>query len=199
MRATVRTRMVDDDEEPEESGRESHRSKAARMKVIETLVRALVDMQPSQLAHVPLPEDIREAVVACQGFTRNARARQLRRIGALLRSVDAEPIAAAVREVQTGRGERSRREQSYEHWRTRLVQGGDGALTEFVRAFPAADAQVLRNYVRVVVKEPESPRGKRASRELFRAVRALGEAAIGEATTGEAAPGEDAEAHSDEQ
>lgn len=170
--------MIDDDEEPEESGRESNRSKAARMKVIETLVHALVDMQPAQLAKVPLPEDIHEAVVACQGFTRNARARQLRRIGGLLRSVDTAPIADAVREVQTGRGERSRREQSYEHWRTRLVQGGDAALTELVRAYPDADAQILRNYVRVIVKEPESARGKRASRELFRAIRTLGEAAV---------------------
>ncbi|HWB74571.1 MAG TPA: ribosome biogenesis factor YjgA [Nannocystaceae bacterium] len=169
--------MVDDEDEPEDSGRESNRSKAARMKVIETMVRAMVDMQPAVLATLPLPEDIHEAVVACQGFTRNARARQLRRIGALLRTVDNAPIAAAIREVQTGRGERSRREQSYEHWRTRLLQGGDAALTELVRTYPDADAQVLRNYVRVAAKEPESPRGKRASRELFRAIRALGEAA----------------------
>ena len=177
--------MIDDDDEPEDRGRESNRSKAARMKLVETLARALVDMQPVQLAKVPLPEDLREAVVACQGFTRNARARQLRRIGGLLRAVDTEPIAAAVREVQTGRGERSRREQSYEHWRTRLVQGGDSALTELVRAYPNADAQVLRNYVRAVVKAPESPRGKRASRELLRAIRTLGEAVLGEAVLGE--------------
>lgn len=177
--------MVDDEDEPEESGRESNRSKAARMKVIETMVRAMVDMQPAMLAKLPLPDDVREAVVACQGFTRNARARQLRRIGGLLRSIDTEPIAAAVREIQTGRGERSRREQSYEHWRTRLLQGGDAALTELVRTYPDADAQMLRNWIRVAAKEPESPRGKRASRELFRAIRTLGEAAANAPTDDE--------------
>ncbi len=171
--------MLDDDDNDAvgEGGRESNRSKAARMKVIADLVRAVVDMKPAQLDRVPLPADVLEAVRACQGFTKNARARQLRRIGGLLRAIDIEPIAAAVREFQTGRGERSCREQSFEHWRMRLLQDGDGALAEFVRAFPSADAQVLRTLVRVAVREPETARGKRSSRELLRAIRALGEAA----------------------
>ena len=39
--------------------------------------------------------------------------------------------------------------------------------------------QALRQHVRNATKAPESPRGKGASRELLRAIRALGETAAG--------------------
>lgn len=170
--------MDDDDDALEEGGRESNRSKAARMKVIADLVKALVEMKPAQLDKMPLPDDVMDEVRACQGFTKNARARQLRRIGSLLRTIDTDPIAAAVRELETGRGERSRREQSYERWRARLLAEGDPALAAFLREQPQADAQALRTLVRVAAREPETARGKRASRELLRAIRALGEAVV---------------------
>jgi ribosome-associated protein len=169
-----------DDEKPadegadERGGRESHREKTVRMRAVAALARALVGMNAAQLATIPLEPDLREAVIACQGFRKNALARQLRRIGSLLRSVELEPIERAVAEVQSGRGERSRREQSYEHARTRLLQGGDAAMTAFVAAHPGADVQALRQHVRSALRDPDSDRGKRASRELLRAIRALG-------------------------
>lgn len=149
------------------------------MRAIALLANRLVGLKPGVLAAVPLPPELDEAVRACQGFTKNARARQLRRIGSLLRSTELAPIEAAMREIETGRGERSRREQSYEHWRVRLLKEGDSAMTAFVRAHPGADVQALRQHVRVAVREPESPRGKGAARELLRAIRMLGEAVQG--------------------
>jgi ribosome-associated protein len=175
--ATIDDDAPVDDGEDEGVGRESHREKTVRMRAVAALARALVGMNTAQLATIPLEPDLREAVVACQGFRKNALARQLRRIGSLLRCVELEPIERAVAEVQSGRGERSRREQSYEHARTRLLQGGDAAMTAFVAAHPGADVQALRQHVRTALRDPESDRGKRASRELLRAIRALGDAA----------------------
>lgn len=165
------------------------------MRAIALLANRLVGLKPGVLAGVPLPPELGEAVRDCQGFTKNARARQLRRIGSLLRATDLAPIEAAMREIETGRGERSRREQSYEHWRVRLLQEGDPAMTAFVRAHPGADVQALRQHVRMAVREPESPRGKGAARELLRAIRSLGEAAQGGVDEGAAS----AESHDDDE
>jgi ribosome-associated protein len=173
---------IDDPQPPEGEdeglGRESHRERTIRMRAIAALANTLVGMKPPQLAAVGLPEEIAEAVVACQGFKKNARARQLRRIGGLLRAADLAPIEAGVREAQTGKGERSRREQSYEIWRTQLLTGGGPAMTAFITAHPSADVQALRQRVRMATREPESPRGKGAARELLRMIRDLGEAAL---------------------
>lgn len=185
---------MEDDEPDDDRGRESHREKTARMRAVAALARALVAMNAAQLATVPLPADIMEAVVAGQGFRKNAFARQLRRIGSLLRSVELAPIERAVAEVQSGRGERSRREQLHEHTRTRLLEGGDAAMTEFVAAHPDADVQALRQHVRAALRDPQSVRGKTAARELLRAIRALGESARQAANDeADAGPGEDAE------
>lgn len=171
----------DDDIDESEPTRESHREKTARMRDIAALARALIKLGPAQLANIPMSEDLAEAVVDCQRFTKNARARQLRRIGALLRASELPPIEAALHEIETGRGVRSRREQTYEHWRGRLLEGGDAAMTAFVAAHPGADVQALRQHVRNATKAPESPRGKGAARELLRSIRALGEMAAGAA------------------
>lgn len=168
-------------EDAEAPARESHRERSARMRHVARLAHTLVGTKPSMLATMSLPPEIAEAVLACQGFTKNARARQLRRIAGLLRAAELAPIEAAVREAETGRGERSRREQGYEHWRTRLLEGGAPAMTAFVAAHPGADVQVLRQRVRAALAAPESPRGKGAARELLRIIRALGEAGTGEA------------------
>lgn len=173
------------------SGRESHRERSIRMRAVRLLANALVGLEPGRLAMVPLGPELVEAVIACRSFTKNARARQLRRIGSLLRASDLPPIEAAVQEIRTGRGDRSRREQLYEQWRTRLLCGGDGEMTAFVRAHPGADVQVLRQCVRQAVRAPESPRGKGAARELLRHVRTLGETALLRAAEQRAAAGED--------
>ncbi|MFO0631818.1 MAG: ribosome biogenesis factor YjgA [Nannocystaceae bacterium] len=164
------------DDDDDARRRPSHRETAARMKAIALLARALVGLDRSALAHVPLPEAVAAEVVFCQSLRKNALARQLRRIAGLLRGIELAPIEAAMHELETGRGERSRREQVYEHWRTRLLTEGDGAMTAFVAAFPDADVQGLRQRVRLATREPQSARGKGASRELLRAIRALGEA-----------------------
>jgi ribosome-associated protein len=168
------------DDESEDDGRESGSQRAKRMRAIAALVHALVDLEPWQLALVPLAEDVADAVRDGQRFTKNARARQLRRIGSLLRTSDTAAIEAAVREAQTGRGARSRREQGYERWRRQLLEGGDKALTAFVNAHAGADVQSLRQHIRLASHEPDSPRAKRAARELLRAIRSLGEAALGQ-------------------
>src|SRR5690349_17971126 len=87
--------------EDEGEGRESYRAKTVRMRAVAALARALVGMNKAQLATIPLEDDLAKEVIACQSFRKNALARQLRRIGSLLRAVDLVPIERAVAEVQS--------------------------------------------------------------------------------------------------
>lgn len=183
---------LDGDEDDEGSGRESSRERSARMRAFSAMALVLVNMGASELVHVPLSPELAEAVRDGQRFTKNARARQLRRIAGLLRMTDTAPITDALRELETGRGARSKREQAYERWRTSLLGGGDPAMTAFVAAHPHADVQALRQLVRNASRDPASPRGKAAARDLLRMVRALGESATPVAATPDDADDADA-------
>jgi ribosome-associated protein len=125
---------------------------------------------------LPLPPELAEAVVACQGFTKGARARQLRLIGKLIRRTDHEELRTAVTHVMRGKGARSQREKTYERWRERLLAGGDAALAELVETYRDADAQRLRQLVRTATRDASGGKGKHAARELLRCIRLLGEA-----------------------
>jgi len=175
--------------EPEEdevgTGRASHRERSEESDAIAGLALLLVGMKPAQLAAMPLPPDVAEAVAQCRGYTKGARARQLRLVGKLLRQLDHAALRSAATQVMRGKGARSQREKTYETWRERLLTGGDAALTEFLAQHRDGDAQRLRQLVRLASRDPTSPRGKGAARDLLRSIRELGEDAA--AATGEGA------------
>ena len=64
---------------------------------LQDLGETLVDLKPAQLDKMPLPEELREAVLAARQMNqRGARKRQLQYIGRLMREIDPEPIRAAL-------------------------------------------------------------------------------------------------------
>jgi ribosomal 50S subunit-associated protein YjgA (DUF615 family) len=66
----------------------------------------LVKFSPGELQRLDLDPDLRQAIEACRGFKKKARARQLKLIGGMLRERDVESIGAAIQGVhQTKRGE----------------------------------------------------------------------------------------------
>ena len=64
---------------------------------LQELGEILVDLKPAQLDKMPLPEGLREAVLAARQMNqRSARKRQLQYIGRLMREIDPEPIRTAL-------------------------------------------------------------------------------------------------------
>jgi ribosome-associated protein len=64
---------------------------------LQDLGATLVTLKPAQLDKIPLPEELREAVLAARQMTqRGARKRQLQYIGRLMREIDPEPIHVAM-------------------------------------------------------------------------------------------------------
>lgn len=152
-------------------------SKSARKRAAhaaQDLGEMLVALPDGELSALELPEELLAAVRSARGITsRAAGARQRQYIGKLMRNIDVEPIRAALRARGAVSTAEAGRFRLVEEWRERLIAGGAQALTDLLRAHPGIDATEWAQ--RVSAAQSERARGARrgASRELFRALRAL--------------------------
>lgn len=165
-----------DDEAEDGSGRRSYKDRKAESNTLARLAKALVDMKPSAVAELPLPDDVREAVAVARGLERVARVRELRRVVSLLRGHGIVSLEQMTRDAGRARRQRAARERDHEAWRERLVSEGDSALTELVARHPTADAQRLRQLLRQARRDPAGEKGKQALRSVLRLVRQACEA-----------------------
>ena len=151
-------------------------SKTRRKKevhALQALGAELVALGEEQLTRIELPERLRDAVMEARRITGfEAKRRQLQYIGKLMRSVEAEPIRAALDAAQApSRGEAAAHKR-VEAWRERLLAGPD-AVDELLAEFPAANGRQLRALVRAALRERSEGRPPRAFRELYQALRAV--------------------------
>ena len=132
----------------------------------------LVALPPAEFDALPLPEDVRDAVVAARRITSHgARLRQKLYIGKLLRRIDVEPVREAL--ARRGEVDRQRvlRERAIEKWRDRLLTDDASAWTELTPLISADDLQQLRGLARQARAEQDAARPPAAARQLFRRLR----------------------------
>ena len=153
-------------------------SKSARKRAahaVQDLGEALLRLPEAELAALELPEALLEAIRAGRRInSRAAGARQRQYIGKLMRQVDPEPIRAALAARSARDARAAEHFRRIENWRDRLISEGDTALQELSHWHPAIDVSEWRQ--RVAAARAEHQRdgtGGAASRELFRALRAL--------------------------
>ncbi len=141
----------------------------------------LTKLKPSELAALPLGDELRESIELCRTLTKGAHGRQLRRVAKLLRALPEEDLTALV-ELSAGGVQVASDpdEPLYERWRARLLTEGDAALGELVQSFPIIDRQRLRQLIRQARRDPPDARTKRAAREVLRAIRTAAKASAGE-------------------
>jgi ribosome-associated protein len=166
--------MSEIDETPELAAPSKTRKKQ-EMYELQELGAELVKLSESQLAKLPLPDELKAAVMDCRRFTKHeALRRQLQFIGRLMRRVDPAPIQA---QLDVWRGQSVQATallHKIERWRNRLI-AEEGALTEFLRDVPRVDATQVRQLVRNARREAAENKPPKSSRALFRLVRdALG-------------------------
>jgi ribosome-associated protein len=155
---------------PDERPSKTQRKK--EVQALQALGERLVELGAEQLAAVPLPDDLREAVLEARRIrSREGRRRQLQYIGKLMRETDPEPIRARFAAWDGQSREATAAHHRIERWRLRLLDD-DGALTEFAREHPGADLQRLRACVREARKERLAGGEPRHFRDLFRLIRA---------------------------
>lgn len=139
------------------------------------LAQQLAALSEAQLARLPVPADVLPQLAQARRMTAHgARKRQLAFVAKQLRGED-DAALEAIRDALSKDGEAGRRETALlhraEHWRERLLDGGDAALNDFVQDFAAADRQQLRQLTRNALEERKRNKPPQAFRELFRVLR----------------------------
>jgi ribosome-associated protein len=132
----------------------------------------LVQMAPSELARIPLPENLRDAIELARRISAHGgAARQRQLIGKLLRKTDVTEIQVAIEAKALEERLQAREFHRIETWRNRLVSEGEAAVTALLATYPQLDAGRLRSLVGTAQHEAARGRPPAASRELFRWLR----------------------------
>lgn len=166
------------DDETDDEGAERP-SKSARKRAAhdaQELGETLVRLSDAQLTALALPEGLNEAIRAARHITsRPALVRQRQYIGKLMRTIDPAPIRAALAARSARDAADTERFKRLEHWRERLISEGEEALTELSRWRPEIDRAALARLIAQARSERKQHGAGTsvASRELFRALRAL--------------------------
>ena len=148
------------------------------MAALQDLGTELVDLAAAELARIPLPDRLSEAIAQARAITSHgARRRQLQFIGKIMRDIDPAPIRAALEKIRQHSARATAELHLIERWRDRIIGEGQAALNEFSGQYPGADRQRLRQLMLNARKEQERSLPPKSSRALFRALREVIEAA----------------------
>jgi ribosome-associated protein len=141
------------------------------MTALQSLGARLVDLPESQIAELPMEENLREAVLEAKRITSHeAKRRQMQYVGRLMREIDPAPLRERLEAMTGHSAQAAARHRRLETWRERLL-ADDEALTAFAAEHPGADLQALRTLIRNTRKEQKEARPPRAFRELFRLIK----------------------------
>ncbi len=144
------------------------------MLALQALGEKLAELTADQIKKIDMPLELRDALLFAKTINKGeARRRQLQYIGVLMREADPEPIRKALDAIGRGQTLDAKQFNELERWRDELLEGGDGPMEEVVNRFPDADRQTLRQLVLGARKERERDKPPKASRALFRFLKAL--------------------------
>lgn len=134
----------------------------------------LVALSSAQLQSLPLPDELREAVNTAQNLRQHgAHRRQLQYIGKLMRRLDAEPIRAALDDLDAGRNAATRLHHVVEQLCAALLSGHTQAFDDFFARYPTASRQELQRLLQDAAREAATQQPPRARRILFRWLRSV--------------------------
>jgi len=147
-----------------------------QMTALQKLGEELVAEPRDRVKRVPMPEDVREAILECQQIKdHEGRRRQLQYVGKKMRTLEEDEIAAIQKVLDSWKGA-SKAEtaalHAVERKRDKLL-ADDGALTELLQEHPQLDVQQLRTLIRNARKEQAEHKPPKAYRELFQILKSL--------------------------
>ncbi len=141
-----------------------------QMTVLQKLGEELVAEPRDRVKRVPMPEDVRDAILECQLIKdHEGRRRQLQYVGKKMRTLDEEEIAAIQRTIDSWKG-LSKADTAAMHAlerRREKLLSDDKALTVLLGENPELDVQHLRTLIRNARKEQAENKPPKAYREIF--------------------------------
>lgn len=146
------------------------------MAALQKLGQELIDQPRDRVKRVPMPDDVRDAILECQLIKdHEGRRRQLQFVGKKMRSLEPAEIAAIQHAIDSWKGA-SKAETATMHAlekkRDKLL-ADDKALTELLEQHPHLDAQHLRTLIRNARKEQAENKPPKAYREIFQLLKQL--------------------------
>ena len=162
--------VATDEEEGPSKGMRKRAATAAQR-----LGERLVGLGEADLAKLPLPQPLLDAVRAARGMSKHgALARQRQYIGRLMRDIDPAPVLRVLESGARDRALEAARFRRIEAWRDRLIAEGDSALTALGASvtLTAEQQTKLAKLVQRARRDRSSETQRAAAaRELFRALR----------------------------
>lgn len=149
------------------------------------LAHQLLELQPSRLAKLDLPEDVRSEIDITRRITAHiARKRQIAHLAKVMRRFGEADFVSVRAELGENR-EKQRQENAAMHrleaMRDRLISDDESALPELISEHPQVDRQHLRSLIRQARSEKDVPnKPPRAYREIFQLLKDLAVARNGD-------------------
>ncbi len=154
------------------------------MTALQKLGEELISNSRDRVKSVPMPEDVRDAILECQKIKdHEGRRRQLQYVGKKMRTLEEHEVAAIQKVIDSWHGT-SKAEAAALHLlerRREKLLADDRALTGLLDAHPELDAQQLRTLIRNARKEQAENKPPKAYREIFQILKGLEPAAASHA------------------
>ncbi|WP_211452709.1 ribosome biogenesis factor YjgA [Collimonas antrihumi] len=164
------------------------------MTALQKLGEELIAESRDRVKRVPMPEDVRDAILECQQIKdHEGRRRQTQYVGKKMRTLEPHEIAEIQKTLDSWRGlskADTAAMHALERHRDRLLKD-DNALTELLAQHPELDVQHIRTLIRNGRKEQAENKPPKAYREIFQLLKQLQKPSAGQ-------DGEDDSEHNDD-
>ena len=164
------------DEFEQQYDRPSKSQLKREMTALQELGEELVSQPKERVMRVPMPEDVREAILECQKIKdHEGRRRQMQYVGKKMRTLEEGEVAAIQKVIDSWKGA-SKAETAAMHAlerRREKLLADDKALTELKEQHPEVDVQHLRVLIRNARKEQAENKPPKAYREIFQILKQL--------------------------
>ena len=147
-----------------------------QMSELQKLGEELVAEPRDRVKRVPMPDDVKDAILMCQTITNHeGRRRQMQFVGKKMRTLDEEELAVIRRTIDSWKG-MSKSDTAFLHAMERRrdkLLADDNALTVLMAEHPELDVQQLRTLIRNARKEQAENKPPKAYREIFQILKDL--------------------------
>ncbi|MEO6918927.1 MAG: ribosome biogenesis factor YjgA [Collimonas sp.] len=146
------------------------------MTALQKLGEELIAESRDRVKRVPMPEDVRDAILECQQIKdHEGRRRQTQYVGKKMRTLEPHEIAEIQKTLDSWRGlskADTAAMHALERHRDRLLKD-DSVLTELLAHHPELDVQHVRTMIRNARKEQAENKPPKAYREIFQLLKQL--------------------------
>lgn len=156
----------------EEKSKSEHKRSALAIK---SFAETLLALSPRQVDQLQLPQSLVDAISEYRKIkSQLAQKRHLQHVANLLRHMEETVIDSVMQSHQkliSSADLSSPRFRLIEQWRTRLLEEGKPALTQYLAEYPCNEVQELRHLIKKARAEIEKQQPSKTSTLLFRFIR----------------------------